>query len=238
MSDAIWMHDLEKRYREVSGLRNRAEYKIYYSPVRRADILLLGINPGGNPADMDPDGVRILSDPNARGAASTTYYENDEHDLLDCDWRETIVRDLLTDILGGNQAAIRTQVVKTNLAFRRSPGTDDFKALHGMTVKRGYHEAAPFLGEIFDRVCPRLVILEGSILDDFKRIVGSVNARIIDDVIETLHRGRLTDLYRAEECDLANGGRLVVVKLAHPSYHGEKYQSHKLGEKIRNLIDH
>ena len=48
MDHIQFMRDLEERYKRASGLRDRSQYKIFYSPVRPADILVLGINPGGS----------------------------------------------------------------------------------------------------------------------------------------------------------------------------------------------
>ena len=59
------------------------------------------------------DGVRI-------GAASASYYENDENDLLDCTWLENNVLKLLVPLVGGDRESVRSRVVKTNMAFRRS----------------------------------------------------------------------------------------------------------------------
>jgi hypothetical protein len=72
-----FMKDLEARYRVASGLVDRSQYKIFYGPVRPADILALGINPGGEPAEMMPDGVRHRVGPKI-GVASAGYYENND----------------------------------------------------------------------------------------------------------------------------------------------------------------
>lgn len=238
MDHVEWMEDLESRYRKASGLKNRAQFKIFYSPVRAAKVLVLGINPGGDPRDIYPDGMRLRNDPAGRGAASAGYYENNEHDVLDCDWTENVIRDLLTEILHDNVAAIREDVVKTNLSFRRSPNTDSFKDFNnGMTLKQAYKEAAPFIREILGVVCPRLVLLEGSILDDFTRVAGASGGRLADKTIKTLHRGTETDLYRAEYLEIPNIGEVLVVKLAHPSYHGAKYAEQGIGRKIRSLLN-
>ena len=136
-----FMRVLETKYRAATGLSDRSQYKIFYGPVRRAEILLLGINPGGDPANMMSDGVRHRIGTNI-GASSAGYYENNENDLLDCSWREnTGLLKLLVPLLDGNMEAIRTQVVKTNMAFRRSPKV-------GRNIEQYKNEAAPFLLEI------------------------------------------------------------------------------------------
>ena len=81
-----FMRDLEQRFKQASGLPNRAHYKIFYCQVKAAPILTLGINPGGAPDNTNPDG-RTHKD-GVIAAASDSYFEHDEHDILDCEWRE------------------------------------------------------------------------------------------------------------------------------------------------------
>ena len=101
-----FMRDLEKRFSHASGLPNRAHYKIFYGQIKEAPILTLGINPGGAPGNMNPDG-RTSKDGDI-AAASSSYYENDEHDVPDCEWRENSgLRAVLTPLVGGNSSSIR-----------------------------------------------------------------------------------------------------------------------------------
>ena len=68
------MHLWEERFRHETGLSNRSAYKIYYCPVAPAPILVLGTNPGADPAEVMPNGVdRVGKGP--KHAASTKYYE-------------------------------------------------------------------------------------------------------------------------------------------------------------------
>lgn len=233
-----WMKDLEARYRQVSGLKDRSRYVIFYCPVRPAPLLVLGINPGGHPDDFYPDGVRQRSDPTKCGAASASYFEHGEHSMLDCDWPANTTVEPLSTLLGTREA-IRDKVVKTNLAFRRSPNTKMFKTIHGMTLTRAYREAQPFIREIVELVQPRLVVLEGSILKDFKKMMEIVDGKQADRPVKTLHRGwQRIDLYRAEHVTIPGvGGTVLVVQLAHPSYHGAKYGTEGIGNRIQKLFD-
>lgn len=230
-----WMINLEARYRQASGLKDRSRYVIFYGPVRPAPILVLGINPGGHPDDFYPDGVRQRSDSTKRGAASSSYFEHNEHSMLDCDWPANKTVELLSVILGTHEA-IRAKVVKTNLAFRRSSNTGSFKTIHGMTLTQAYKEAQPFVHEIVDLVKPKLVLLEGSILEDFKRRMGSTGGKQTDTPIKTAHRGKEIHLYRAEHVPIQGVGTVLVVQLAHPSYHGAKYGKEGIGNRIQKLL--
>jgi len=60
-------------YRQLSGLSDPLLYKIFYSRIDPAPLLVLGINPGGAP-----------DHPEAIISASDGYFENREHDYVDC----------------------------------------------------------------------------------------------------------------------------------------------------------
>src|SRR5688572_23048686 len=93
-----FMRDVEERYKAASGLSTRADYKIFYGLVRPAPILVLGINPGGSPANTESDGARQKTGEVA--AASRSFYDDDECDLLDCNWPENIgLKKLLVPLL-------------------------------------------------------------------------------------------------------------------------------------------
>ncbi len=231
------MEEMEMQYREQSCLKDRSDYAMYYTRIWPAPILILGINPGGCPSNYYPDGVRLKNDPKTRGAASAGYYEKGEHSMLDCCWPENEIVDLLAKILG-DRKKIRRKVVKTNLAFRRSPNTDLFKKINQMTLNEGYKEAAPFIRKIGEIVQPKLVILEGSILTEFKRTMNVVDSKKISKSIKTCHRGKRIDLYYAERVTIPNiSKKVVIVKLAHPSYHGREYGKKGVDIRIKQLID-
>src|SRR5450631_172673 len=119
-----FMRDLEARFMQASGFADRSAYKIFYCQVRQAPILTLGINPGGSPANTNPDGRKHRD--GIVAAASASFFERDEHDIIDCEWREnTGLRRVLTPLVGGELSRIRSEVVKTNLAFHRSAKKTD-----------------------------------------------------------------------------------------------------------------
>ena len=163
-----FMRSLEEDYKRTSGLRDRSQFKIFYCAVHQADCLVLGIEPQGDPATRAPDGIRYLDGSGKVGGASATYYENAEHDLLDCSWPEnTGLLKLLLPLIGSLDN-IRRQVVKSNMSFRRQPKVN-------RATECGKLEAQPFLTDIIEKVAPQLIILAGVGLDDFSsRIVSTV----------------------------------------------------------------
>jgi hypothetical protein len=224
-----FMRDLESRYRQATGLTDRSEYKIFYGPIHRADFLVLGINPGGEPANMLPNGVDH-KDGIGVGAASASYYENGENDLLDCTWRENNVLKLLIPLVGGERERVRTRVVKTNVAFRRS------SKVAKINIERAKSEAVPFLEEIIAVVQPRLFLLTGVRLDDFcgrycrtwTPIGDSLRA---EDVKQTVFAAaRMTMLPSDHE--------VLGIQVAHASQFSWTYERYNVVERIRALENH
>jgi len=231
------MKEIERRYCALATLSGRSYYTVFYSPVRPADILVLGCNPGGDPTTVHWDGVNRLKGMTSPAAASLSYFENDEHNMLDCDYPENNTTAIVLNLVGGDEAEFRRNVVKTNLAFRRSPGLDNVPKYHnGMTLTQAYAEARPFIKEIFDLVQPELVILEGSIFDHFMKAARlpdrKNNSNPIDGPIKTQHRGRSTDLYRLHRVNAPHNSSMLVAQLAHPTYHGKKYVDEGLDNRI------
>lgn len=226
--DVRFMCDLESRFRIASGLESRSHYKIFYGRVRSAPVLLLGINPGGAPSNTRPDGLRMLDGRDA--ASSATFHENGECDLLDCVWRgnDGLLR-VLVPLFGGNREAIRTRVVQTNMAFRRSARKRDIDIRHAM------EEARPFLNEIIGRVQPRLVLLAGVKLDLFVRdfaveadvsVPPERDARV-NHVVFAVAKARL----RSAENEVS------VVQIAHASQFGWTYDRYRIADRVRALVD-
>ena len=159
-SESTQMQALEADYQQASGLANRASYKIFYGPMRQAPCLVLGLNPGGDPEQTSADGTRGAK--NSVASSSGAWFEQDEHDLLDCQWPEnTGLKRLLLPLLGGDEKRIRREVIKTNLAFRRSRTARD------INIDRAIEEARPFVDRILSIVDPKLIILAGVSLSRF-----------------------------------------------------------------------
>ena len=226
MDDAIsFMHSLESKYKKVSGLDSRAWYKIFYCQVRPAPILQLGINPGGDPQNTSSDGCRHFTGETA--ASSQGYYENGEHDLLDCDWRENVgLKKLLMPIVG-SQEKIRSTVVKSNLAFRRSS-----KATK-INIKQAKAEAVPFLKDMIRRVAPRVVILTGDTVTDFCGVFGEA-FRIIEEPQREPGTGQV--ILEAGTCKLTPNEESLVVRVAHASQFNWIYDRFEVGPRILVLM--
>jgi len=221
-----FMRDLEQRFTLASGLPNRAYYKIFYGQVKKAPILTLGINPGGAPSNTHPDG-RTHKD-GVIAAASASYFENDEHDILDCEWRENPgLRTVLTPLVGGVLGDIRHKVVKTNMAFHRSAKKKDIDIDHSMD------QTAPFLDEIIKVVSPRLVVLTGVPLSEF---TGRFALSATPHTAPERDAGVKQVVFAACSAQLRpTRERAVVVQLAHASQFGWTYERYQVAERILRI---
>jgi hypothetical protein len=219
------MQNLENRYRTVSGLIDRSQYKIFYGPLHPAEILVLGINPGGEPSNMLPDGVRH-KDGARIGAASASYYENDENDLLDCSWRENNILKLLVPLIGGDRESARARVVKTNMAFRRS------SKVTKIDIKHAKDEAVPFLREIIEIVNPNLILLAGVKLDEFCSRYCEAWTSVGDPVIDD---GVKQTVFAAARMTLPAKQTALGVQVAHASQFSWTYDRYGVVDRINPL---
>jgi len=225
-AQVAFMKDLEHRYQEVSGLQDRSAYKIFYGPVRPAPVMVLGINPGGDPADVVADSLHRRN--GLDSAASIGFYEHAECDLLDCNWPENRgLMKLLVPLFSGDQEMIRTSVVKTNLAFRRS------KKKTGIDFENAKREAAPFLLEIMGVVQPKLILLTSVDLAGFGMTFGTA----ITSLATPLRDDRVGQVvFEAATVALkGTGAKALVVRVAHASQFSWTYEKYDIVTRIQNL---
>ena len=222
-----FMRQVEQRFQAASGLLDRSQYKIFYGQVRPAWLLTLGINPGGAPKDTNADGKTHASGRVA--AASASYFEGNEHDILDCEWPENPgLRRLLQPLLGGNLARVREEVVKTNMAFRRSAKASQ------IDKERTFDESAPFLNEIVRVVQPRLVLLTGPKLASFvDRYASEIKILCPPERKESIKQ----TVFAASRAKLrATDMTTLVVQVAHASQWSATYGEYDVARRIQSLM--
>ncbi len=226
MTTYEFMESLESRYRNATGLENRSQYKIFYGAVVQAPILTLGINPGGDPLKTSSDGT--AHDDGSIAAASATYYENEEHDVLDCTWRENSgLLKILDPLTNFDRDRIRREVVKTNLAFRRSKKKKD------IDIKAAIKECTPFLNEIIAVVKPKLVLLTGVAIEEFSKIYAS-NSRLVAEE-ERDPRVRQIVFSGVKAMLNATQDEVLIVQVAHASQFSWTYERYNVAERIQQL---
>jgi hypothetical protein len=226
MINAGQMRLWEERFRQHTQLADRSHYKIYYCHIRPAAILVLGINPGGDSEHVMPNGM----DPRkgkGRCAASAAYYEGNEHDLLDCQWRENNVVKLLAPLVGGNPEAIRDTVVKTNMAFRRST------AAKKINLAKAMDESAPILAEIMDFVNPRLVLLTGVKIADFNSRYCEECLPLSEPLVDS--SVRQTVFWPCLVRRKGQKEQVLAVQVAHASQFSWTYEKYAIPQRIAKL---
>ena len=242
MNATALMKDIDRRYREYSGLSDIRYYKIFFSRLQSADVLVAGINPAGNPEDW-PEEVRQYY-PGAwieRVLANDFWFEKDEHEYVNCRYpiQQTMLT-FVTDILQATPNDIRN-VPKINLAFRRTPRTDNqvFRRIHGMTLTGAQQEARPFVEEILKYVKPRVILLEGITgLEAFRRGFCSRGfGSQLAEPIWTDWRGSRARIFAGCEMYIDCLQRPVAaVALGHPSSFGNKPEFHEATIAARKVV--
>jgi hypothetical protein len=226
-ADIEFMKSIEADFKTATGLKDRSQFKIFYTPIWPAKIMVLGINPGGDPDTIAPDGVRYLDGSSRQAASSTGYWESGENDVVDCTWPENIgLLKLLVPILGSS-ASVRRNVVKTNLAFARSKNTKNSRF-----IEAAKEAATPFLRRLLDWVAPELVLLPGVKLTDFAsrhcaEVVLLAERQVEQSVNQTV--------ILPARVRLLGGNTCIAVEVAHASQFSWIYTKHDLASKIKAL---
>lgn len=204
------MRAIDSEYRAHTGFTDSRFYKIFYSRIDPAPLLVLGVNPGGDPEN-----------PSSLISASSSFFENYEHDYVDCSYTiQRMMLPLLEHVLKATPDQIRA-IPKTNLAFRRSPKEDGFKKYHGMSLADGMKESKPWLERIIRHVSPKMILLETMKPERFASLYGGVEwsrAQPIADDLTANHRGAMVRAFTAKELPIgALDTTIPVVAIGHPS---------------------
>lgn len=233
-----FMREIDREYRERSGLTERRFYSIFYSRIDPSPLMILGINPGGNPAAW------------AMPPGTDEFCTRWQHDYVDERYPiQAAMLPLLVSTLGIEPDLVR-RIPKTNMVFRRSASMRDFQAQQGgMTMKAAQSEAHPVLQKIIQAVSPRAIIFEGQ--DALKRFEQSFATRPLSPSLVppvTTPNGRHRALvYGVHEIHTSLfPGSLLAVMLAHPSKYASRTEFAvarddmcqrlaRIGEELRRL---
>lgn len=215
-----FMRDLDRRFREASGLSDRRDYSIFYSRLQRARVMVIGIKPGGR-----RDGSHQL--------ASQSFYEDWSHEYVDMDYRiAAVMRPALMHALGATSADELRGIPKTNCFFHRAVGTDDFSSAE---LREHAAQCAPFLAEMIGHVQPDVLILEGAGARDLiVRHQCRGSREMTEERVTGLRRGTMNTFFRHETAFLSVLGREVeLLTLGHPSQFGHLPTWAAAVEKLR-----
>jgi hypothetical protein len=233
MNDVLYfMKDLDERYRQASGLSERRFFSIFYSQVIPSRLMLLGFNPGGNPATWDES---LL--------ASRSYYEDGEHEYVDFKHDSKFYRAMqafLLRVLHLQSVAAIRKIPKTNLIFRRSSQSDStFKRQQGIPISNAAEEARPFVEEILARVQPEVILLEGTTTLKFflERYCTEVDPQVDGQAVTTPNGKNLAIIYREEKALVSALGRKVpLVAIGHPSKYGARREWEQVMSRAESLL--
>jgi hypothetical protein len=224
----VKMQDIARRYQNVSGLSERRFYSIFFSRIDPSEALVVGIKPGGDPSKWSESEL-----------ASQSFYENWEHEYVDCDYPiQRAMLPLLMEVFGISKEEVR-KIPKSNLAFRRASSVETFKFEQGITLDEAQREAKPFLEEMISFISPKIILLEGITTFDFFRAnycQGKVDQNL-GIPIYTQHRGRQVRIFFGEKLFVNCLGREIpVIAVGHPSYFASKPEWVKVIRRIKEIV--
>ncbi len=220
------MQELETEYRAATGLTERRKYGIFYSSIEPSPIMVLGINPGGNP-----------NLPNDQYPESKS--ERWHHDYVDCrhDIQEAMLP-FLKHALKIDDELVR-RIPKGNVAFRRSTGANKLWEQQHITYDAAAKEAEPVLRKIVARVDPKVIIFEGKqAFDQFVyRYCGNCSGAQLCDAVKSPN-GRYESTILAAcrvKPDMLDHDVLALT-LGHPSRFGKRQEFAAMGETLAKLV--
>lgn len=210
------MARLETEFRKVSGLTDRRFYKIFYSAIAPAPLLVLGFNPGG-----ETDGTDLN--------ASESFYEKWEHDYVDFrgygDAYKLAGRayDTLTEALQTSSEDDIRRIPATNVMFRRSRRSSRL----GLPDSAAVRESAPVLAEIMRAVDPVAILIFGA--KAFDAFLGGhcVRSSLVEDAeqpqIFTRNGTYPARMFRSTSAHVTALGRDVpLLVVGHPSTYADR----------------
>ena len=218
------MKAIEADFKKASGLPDRRHYKIFYSPVFQAELLILGLQPRGKPADFSADATHDFAR-NLPSAASAGFYEGGENDILDCEWAFAKgVRVLISSGLFPDLDSFRANVVVSNLSFvrRDAVNQNDLRADLGLS-RSG-------IAEIATAVSPKAILTTF----DFKKhpIAGLTDLAVSSRTVEA----GVEQLILQSGSALLDGRRISLFGVAHPSRFDWIYLKNQVGSLIRQHL--
>ena len=221
---AKFMKRLDKEYRKKTKISERRFYSIFFSQVNPSPIMILGSNPGGDPKNWDESEL-----------ASTSFYENGEHEYVDCCYPiACVMSEFLKKVLDIEKECIR-EIPKTNLIFRRSVSIKQLP----LKVSDAISEAKPILEQILRRVEPDVIICEGFLtLRNFEKHYCTVHCEKIDgESVDVSNGNHAARIYRADHAFLLSTGKYVkLLGLGHPSRFGGRSEWNEVIQLSRNFL--
>ena len=223
--DSTFMQNLDSEYRDITGLKDRRYFSIFYSQVKPSKTLILGYNPGGDPRNWDESAL-----------SSRGFYENREHEYVDTNFPTSLrMRDYLLKSGLVNRVDEIRDIPKINLIFRRSRNMNELP----VPPRQALAEAKPFVERIIKNVNPELIVCEGkSTLDRFESLYCGTKEQEVDGRAVFTPNGRHNALiYRADRAHVNCLARsCMLVGIGHPSKYSARVEWRDVLKNSRNLL--
>ena len=219
------MKSIEANFKEVSGLPDRRHFKIFYSPVFRAELLVLGLQPRGQPSDFSADGMHDFAR-NLPSAASAGFYDKGENDILDCDW--SFARGMSALIASGlfsDRSSFRSNAVVSNLSFVRREKVKKAEIMSDIAMSR------EGIAKILRAVRPKAII---TTFDFQKYPIHGLTGQSVASCAKAPGVGQLILQVGAA---LLDGMPVSLYGVAHPSQFSWIYATFGVGRTIRQKMN-
>lgn len=223
---AEFMRELDARFQDAAKLTERKHYSVFYSQVRPSALLILGFNPGGNPETWVESQL-----------ASRFFYENGEHEYVDCDYKIAVaMREYLKAVLGLEDVEAIRSIPKSNLIFRRSTGQGSL----GIGASAALLESQPFLEGIIRAVSPTHILFEGTTtLDKFEQFYcETVDSEVDGPSVTTPNGSRLARIFRVVEALVGCLGRRTrLLGIGHPSKYAGRMEWQSVLQRSKRALE-
>jgi len=187
------MEQIEAQYLSKTGMdrvHDRNRFKLFYSHLHAFPAMVLGLNPGGDPAD-----------PGLVHGASDRLYDRYEHDYLfyrNDSWYALArpMSHFLSEVMGTRRVDVLRQIPVSNVVFRRSAASESkgqtFRNLHGMTLRDAFNKENDTLKQMVARVNPSVLFLVSpAAWELYKRLCSDVQVDAPITVANGSNRSRI-----------------------------------------------
>ncbi len=224
-----FMRKLDEDFKCSSGLTERRYYKMFYSKIHTFPILVLGQNPGG-----ETDGTDLV--------ASTTYFENWEHDYVDFRHHPNYrlagpMCELLEYALQTKSEDVLRRIPATNVAFRRSRNTDTLTT----SVRASALETQSALGRIIQEVNPKLVLLISKTAYDWFVKIHCRRGKLAEKLegrVFTPNGGNMACVFAEADAEVSVLARQVkLVMVGHPSKYSPRAEWSRVMANTRQVFE-
>lgn len=222
--------DFDSRYRISAGaLKNAGAYAIFSSQIVPSSLMIIGHNPGGDPA-------KCVAQISAITEGFHDYVNNVTGPNAEPYKLATVMNKYLTRMLELDDDEALRQIPKINVVFRRSENESTFGQHHAnLSMKEAAEHDKEFVEEIIRYVNPKGIVFEGhGAWEKFRELYCDPLTSADECVIRAGRNVRLVRL--ANPFVTCLGRQVAAVILAHPSQYGSWRAIERADEQVRSHL--